>query len=74
MESDLFQVCVVLSFCGILKLGCLMDVVDAVKLVNFFEVDQWNPLFSVDIHKVDLIYIIIHSNYKREVDLIIAMD
>ena len=49
VEHDFLQVCVVHAFCGILKLGCLLDVEDAVMIVNLLQVDQWNPLFSVHI-------------------------
>ena len=63
-----------IGFFGILKLGCLLDLVDLVILVNLFEVDQWNLLLIVDIHKEDFSTITVISNHKREVDLIIAMD
>ena len=74
VEHDFLQVGVVIGFCGILKLGCLLDVVDFVKLVNFVQVDQWNPLFSVHIYKEDFSLITVSSNDEREDVSIIAMD
>ena len=62
-----------IGFFGIQKLGCLLDLVDLVILVNLFEVDQWNLLLIVDIHKEDFSTITINSNDEREVDLIVAM-
>ena len=49
VERDFLQVCVMHAFCRILKLRCLLDVVDLVMLVNLLQVNQWNPLFSVHI-------------------------
>jgi len=49
VEHNFLQVGVELGFCRILKLWCLVDVTDRVLHMNFLQVDQWNPLFSVHI-------------------------
>ena len=49
VERNFLKVSVVLGFGQIMKLECLLYVVDLIKLVNLLQVDQWNTFLSFNI-------------------------